>query len=138
MFFIDHIGWITRDISLFEKFWCGLLGYKEVGSSLADEDMMTTLFGAGPANIKRYHHPFGLGPDIEIHQFDQGSPSPHLFQRPGINHICLMMGGRGSREKFIETLPNGVKLKSYNNPRGWVNMFINDYEGNWIELREQL
>ena len=138
-FLIDHVGWITDDISLFEKFWCDLLGYKCVNTSSAAHEMMATLFGAGEATIKRYKHPKNQGPDIEIHYFlNHGETEDLPFYRFGINHICLMVGGTGSRQEVLGRLPDDVEVKLYDNPGGWQNIFIKDYEGNWIELRESM
>ena len=135
---LDHIGWITKDIDLFEQFWCDVLGYERVKSNEAPVEMMNTLFGTQGATINRYQHPTKeRGPDLEIHYFpDDGEREDMPFSRYGINHICLLVGGPGSREEFLAELPKRIKCHVYNNPGGWKNIFIKDYEGNWVELRE--
>jgi len=136
-FLIDHVGWITKDIEKFEGFWCEVLGYECMHTSAAPSEMMTTLFGAGEATIKRYSHPKNQGPDIEIHYFpEHGEVEEQPFYRFGINHVCILTGGAGSRTDFLSKLPETVEKAIYDNPGGWQNIFIRDYEGNWIELRE--
>lgn len=99
------------------------------------------LFEYGPAMIRRYSHE-EWDVDIEIHQFLKDDYQPREFdspfQRPGINHICIHTGGPNSRMEFLSSLPLYVKSHIYDNPKGWQNIFIRDFEGNWIELRENL
>jgi len=136
-FNIDHVGWITGDVELFEKFWVGVLGYAFVRETYIEEEACFNLFErTSGARIRRYRRD-GAGPDIEIHCFDQG-PRPRLqaFDAFGINHICLHTGGPGSRRELVSELPGDVKVHIYDNPKGWENIFIQDYEGNWVELRE--
>lgn len=137
---IDHIGWITNDSNMFEAFWCHILGYEEVGRSEMAGEMCLALFGfTSEASIRRYRATNIVGPDIEIHVFKDGSaPASRLFHRFGINHICLHTGGPGSRSEFLSKLPINVRVHCFNNPKGWQNIFIRDYDENWIELRESL
>lgn len=135
---LDHIGWITGNIELFESFWCNLLKFKRVYESKLTQEMSTALFpGAGEALIYRYQHPT-FGVDIEIHHFKQQEKCFYVFDRMGINHICLHTGSKGSREDFLKQMPDDIQKHIFNNPKGWQNIFIRDYEGNWIELRESL
>lgn len=136
---IDHIGWTTRDICQFERFWCGVIGFECMRETEAGNEMLLSLFGIlGNAKIRRYHHRV-ITPDIEIHYFDSGSKfAPSDFHRDGLSHVCLMTGGAGSRREFIAQLPQWVEVKIFNNPKGWENIFLRDLEGNWIELREKL
>ena len=136
-FYIEHIGFVTNNLAKFESFWCDLLGYKCIHESCGSEQMMKELFGASEAVIKRYQKE-GLLPDIEIHYFQDLKDCYQKFQRFGMNHICLHTGGPGSREVFIHSLPDNLKVHVYDNPRGWENIFMQDYEGNWIELRERI
>jgi len=133
---IDHIGWITGDIALFESFWCDLLGYELCLTTTAPAEQMEALFGYGEGSlVRRYTHPT-LGPDIEIHHVRAEGEIP--FIRPGMNHICLHLGKKGSRQALLEKLPLDVERRIYDNPKGWQTIFIRDYEGNWVELREAL
>lgn len=134
---IDHIGWTTGNIEDFERFWCGVLGFKCIRVTEAGNEMLMTLFGIlGNAKIKRYHHDV-ITPDIEIHYFEGGSqPAPDGFHRDGLSHICLMVGGPGSRKEFTSGLPPWVEVRIFKNPKGWENIFVRDLEKNWIELRE--
>lgn len=138
MLTFDHVGWITRDPAKFEAFWCGILGFKQTYESRLPVEMATDLFQIkSPALIRRYYRE-GFGPEIEIHFLEETNPSraPQTFGRLGINHICLHTGGQGSRKQFLDSLPASVKQYIYKNPRGWENIFIRDYEGNWIEIKE--
>jgi catechol 2,3-dioxygenase-like lactoylglutathione lyase family enzyme len=137
---IDHVGWITRDVRKFERFWVDIIGYKQVHESELSLRMAQVLFGVyDTAKIRRYSKP-DMGPDIEIHCFREGRCESFCqhFDRFGINHICLLIGGRGSRDEWVLQLPDDVVVHSFNNPKGWKNIFIQDYEGNWVELREEL
>ena len=137
--FIEHIGWITDQPELFEKFWVDVLGYERIKIGFTESPLQETLFGfPGRAEIRRYRGPIE-GPDVEIHVFEQQSEGPlfHDFNRIGLNHICISTGEAGSRQALIDRLPEELEVKIYDNPGGWKNVFIRDYEGNWIELRER-
>lgn len=110
--------------------------------------MNEVLFGGkGPALIRRYTRDESAC-DIEIHMFDERSSNlkdyawkdftPPGFDKHGINHVCIHTGGPGSRAEFLAKLPPNVVQKVFNNPGGWQNIFIRDYEYNWVELRESL
>jgi catechol 2,3-dioxygenase-like lactoylglutathione lyase family enzyme len=136
---LSHIGWITNDIMLFESFWCDLLGFTCNYKSNLDNPQTLALFGvSGTPEIRRYSHPeWSL--EIEIHCLENNATIPkRSFFAPGINHICLSTGKRAnnSRERFIQALPAHVQICRYHNPGGWENLFIQDFENNWIELRE--
>jgi len=138
-FSIDHVGFITDDIETFESFWCSILGYELLKETKVDSELAKQLFHFKSEGTIRRYRKEGAGPDIEIHLFSRGSwQRPQVFQCFGINHVCLHTGGPGSRGELISTLPENVRVLSYNNPKGWINYFIQDYEGNWIELRERL
>jgi len=71
--------------------------------------------------------------------FDISVPIRRLrFHDFGLNHICINTGSKGSKEEFLKTLPEDIMVNIYQNPLGWTNAFVRDYEGNWIELREQV
>lgn len=133
---LDHIGWITDNVEKFESFWCDILGYKICHSSEVSEELCQRLFGVKErAIIKRYKKE--NSPTIEIHSFFGGSvQSEKKFHQSGINHICFYTGERGSKGIFLESLPKSVNRLIYINPGGWINVFIQDFEDNWIELRE--
>lgn len=135
-FSTDHIGWITNDITMFERFWCDILGYECTYKSTLEKERAAFLFGAGEAETRRYSRPGCL--DIEIHKFTENEPSTTGFHRVGMNHVCLFTGGKGTRNRFLADLPAEVEKKIYRNEGGWDNIFIKDFEGNWIELRERL
>lgn len=134
---LDHVGWITGNIEKFERFWCKVMGFKEVARSTLTDKMGQVLFESNAAMIRKYSHP-DWDVYVEIHCFDSYESDTYKFDRPGINHICLHTGGAGSRQEFIENLPDDVKVHTYDNPKGWQNIFIEDYEGNWVELREDI
>jgi len=138
---LDHIGWITRDVTRFERFWCKILGFIRINESFLTPEMGQLLFDAGPALIRSYSHP-QWDINIEIHEFIRHATGnynyAYKFDRCGINHICIHTGGSGSRNEFMKTLPADIRRQIYDNPRGWQNIFVQDYEGNFIELRENL
>ena len=148
---LDHVGWITKDIDAFEAFWCDILGFELVKDATLAPEMAEALFGTmgkEDVTIRRYVLE-GFGTDIEIHYFpapaDRLRSDPKLFQIPGINHICLHTGGRGSREIFLRRLAVGsaaggpvVQVHKYDNPGGWTNYFIRDFENNWIVTGKQI
>ena len=135
---LDHVGFITSEIKKFEEFWCEILGYRCFHQSKLTKDMAMLLFETDEeAEIRRYRAVCVEGPDIEIHVFKNGPKHPdwHLFQSYGINHVCLHTGGPESRRTLLERLPERVEVRVFNNPKGWQNVFIRDFEGNWVELR---
>ena len=130
-FTLDHIGWSTNDVEKFEQFWCGALGFELAGTSTLDEVRAKTLFGInGTAEIRRYVR---NGMTVEIHNFgaDQVQAS-NSFARSGISHICLNVE---DREGFLKALPEWVAVKKVQHTGGWWNIFIQDSEQIWVELR---
>lgn len=124
---LRHIGWVTHNWDLFERFWCNILGFKKVWESTLSPDKTKTLFGVeGETMCKRYD---GYGVSIEIHQFANPREDATDFDRRGINHICLNVD---DRESFLKIYPFDKRV--YHNPEGHDNVFIRDLEGNWIEI----
>ena len=133
----DHIGWITKDIGLFEEFWCNRLGFELIFESFLDRERALSLFGLDTsATIRRYRRETMI---IEIHHPDSVASASQDFTRFGINHIALHVE---DRESFLREINTGndreVPVHRHENPGGWFNLFIQDFEGNWIELRESL
>jgi len=132
---IDHIGWITRDIGLFEEFWCRRLGFELVFESYLDSERSRALFGLDVSGtIRRYQRGSVV---VEIHQLDSIAEASQDFNRFGINHIALHVE---DQEAFLREINDGearqVPAHRHANPGGWFNLFIHDFEGNWIEIRE--
>ena len=138
-FSLDHVGWVTNNPKLFESFWCVILGFKLIKTGELSRELCMTLFSyPGSATAQRYAHP-EWSTDIEIHIFNgPQAESDRYFEGHGINHICFHTGGPGSRQLFLEQLPSSVVSYVYDNPAGWQNIFIRDFEMNWVELRETL
>lgn len=127
---IDHVGWITNDVAEFEKFWVDILGFEKVWESRLSPELAHTLFGVGyGASCLRYKH----GDDvIEVHKFDVPVEiNSTSFIKHGINHIALLVD---DRQEFLKK--HDFTTHVYHNPKGWDNIFIQDFEGNWIELKE--
>jgi catechol 2,3-dioxygenase-like lactoylglutathione lyase family enzyme len=134
---LDHIGWVTNDIDLFEEFWCNRLGFELIFESNLDRERALALFGLDTSGaIRRYRRE---SMTIEIHHLNPITGAPQEFSRFGINHIALHVD---DRERFIHEINTGrdlqVPVHRHENPGGWFNLFIRDFEGNWIELRESL
>jgi catechol 2,3-dioxygenase-like lactoylglutathione lyase family enzyme len=129
---IDHVGWVTNDIQKFEGFWVKILGFKKIWESNLSPTMTQVLYGLNyGAKCARYQKGEMV---VECHVFAQPVRVHKLpFARFGLNHICLHVE---SRKKFLKQYP--FKTRIYHNPKGWDNVFIRDFEGNWIELKEKL
>ena len=128
----DHIGWVTNDIDKFENFWVKLLGFKQIFQSRIPAEMNNELFGFKVgAFCARYQKGTIV---IEVHVYDKKVKREEMpFNRFGLNHIGIWVK---DREKFLSKLD--VEKHIYHNPKGWDNIFIRDYEGNWIEIRTDL
>jgi len=136
-FKLDHIGWVTNNIGLFEHFWCRGLGFEKVWEANIMVEKTRALFRwDGATRAMRYKKG---DMTIEIHVFDPPiTGENNNFVTFGINHIGLWVE---DREKFIDDLTEKlgyVDVHKYYDPSGWWNIFIRDYEGNWIELRTTL
>ena len=132
----DHIGWITNQPRLFDKFWCKILGFVLLQEKSITQEQCFTLFGIDSPGLSRKYAHSELG-CIEVHTFDVDIPLRHIrFQDIGLNHLCLVTGPLGSRERFLDGLPSDITRHVYHNPNGWDTVFIRDYEGTWLEIRE--
>lgn len=135
---LHHIGWNTTDPELFEKFWVNLIGYELTFTSYLDQRRASQLFGfRSTAEIRRYSHPDYQLPEIEIHCFKRPDKAPRSFKQEGITHVCLQVE---DRETFIDNLrKNKCKVnecENTSNGKCWKNYFVQDFENNWIEIRE--
>lgn len=138
---IDHVGWVTNDIEKFESFWVDILGFKNIWESRLSPELSKILFGLEYGAICRRYQ---KGDDvIEIHKFDkQIEEKKSHFNQYGINHIALYVENRKELIKSISNYVDNIGKKAiihiYHNPSGWDNIFVQDFESNWIELRETL
>ncbi len=132
-FSLDHVGWITKDVDQFEAFWCDNLGFELVFESFLDKERALGLFGLETSgDIRRYQRGAMV---IEIHHLDCIADAEQVFNRFGLNHIALHVE---DREAFLSELDETIPVHRLQNRGGWYNLFIRDFEGNWIELRESL
>ena len=129
---IDHIGWITNDPNKFEAFWVDILGFNKIWESWLTPQLARTLFGVKcGAKCLRYQKDDIV---IEIHQFNRKvKEHANHFVRFGLNHVALFVP---SRKEFLAQYKFETHI--FHNPKGWDNIFIRDFEGNWIELKEKL
>jgi catechol 2,3-dioxygenase-like lactoylglutathione lyase family enzyme/flavodoxin len=132
---LNHIGWVTNNQALFEKFWVDIIGAEKISESYISEDMSSVLFGKKfVSKCVKYEY---NGTILEIHIPTTPDKNFNEMRRDffcyGINHICFMVD---DREQFLKNLPDTVEVKIFNNPKGWKNIFIRDFEGNWIEIKE--
>lgn len=127
---LDHVGWISNKPDLFEKFWCDIVGFEKVHESMITPEMSDKLFGISKEMVCRRYKRGNI--QIEIHIVDV-LPETHYFTRWGINHICLWVD---DRHQFLKCYDFDFKI--YDNPKGHQNIFIKDFEGNWIELKQTL
>lgn len=125
---LDHVGWVTNNLELFEKFWVKELGFKKIFESHIPNEMNQTLFGCNGAYCARYEKDF----TIEVHVYDEPvKEDKRKFNVFGINHVALHVE---NRDEFVKPFKQHI----YHNPKGWDNIFIEDFEGNWIEVRTTL
>lgn len=128
---IDHVGFVSTDLYEFERFWVEKLGFKNIWQSVIPHYKMKALFDVEYTAICRR---YVLGDaTIEVHILPECFlKMGGVFARWGINHFCLHVE---NREKFCKEHKLEPVLFEENGKR---NYFLNDYEGNWIELRETL
>lgn len=128
---LDHFGYVTNNLRLFEDFWVNILGFKKIFESLIPNEMNQALFGLDSAYCARYKKG---SITIEVHVYDDPVKERKIeFNTFGLNHIALFVK---SRKEFLKQYD--FEKIVYHNPKGWDNIFIKDFEGNWIELRERL
>ena len=125
---LQHVGWVTNNIDLFERFWMTCMGFKRIWDSEGGTEMYKVLFDIDVyAHIRRYEKD---GVIIEVHWFDPPAPEDKLaFYKRGLNHVCIWVD---DRERFLKLY--SLDKKVYDNPKGHQNIFIRDFEGNWIEI----
>jgi catechol 2,3-dioxygenase-like lactoylglutathione lyase family enzyme len=127
---IDHVGFVTNNLNLFERFWVDVLGFKKVFESYIPSEMNRTLFDCDSAYCARYENGF----TIEVHVYDDMvREEKRPFNTFGLNHIAIWVE---DRPKFLGSY--NFKTHIYNNPKGWDNIFIEDLEGNWVEVRTKV
>ncbi len=130
-FEFKHVGWLSNNIDLFERFWVDSMGFQRVWES-SGKEMFKDLFGIDAMGTVRRYEKDGI--TIEVHFFDPKAPEDaNLFYKRGINHICLLVE---DREKFLKLRPWDKRV--YDNPKGHQNIFIRDLEGNWVEIYARL
>jgi catechol 2,3-dioxygenase-like lactoylglutathione lyase family enzyme len=130
-FELKHTGWLSNNIDLFERFWVNILGFKQVWESTGKE-MFKDLFDIDATGTVRRYERDGI--TIEVHFFDKPAPENNgSFFNKGINHFCLLID---DRDKFLKMYP--FEKRIYNNPKGHQNIFIKDFEGNYIEIYKKL
>jgi len=132
---LNHVGLVTNDRERFEDFWCKGLGFEKVWEASIMPEKIKILFGIdGGATAIRYQKDEDV---IEIHLFNKPVYGiTQDFRKFGINHISLLVE---DRDEFIKDLSSRVQyleIRRFHDPSGWDNIFIRDYDGNWIELRE--
>lgn len=130
-FELKHIGWATKSWDLFERFWCNLMGFKQTWELHLTPEMMEKIFGVKEAALCRRYEKDGMV--IEMHHFDNQTDDPLPFNRRGLNHICIQVD---DRDKFLKLMAFDKRV--YDNPKGYQNIFIKDFEGNWIELWKKM
>ena len=134
---LDHIGWITNSVEKFEYFWCKGLGFEMVWEANIMPEKVKQLFGIDASTrAMRYKKDDMI---IEIHVFNPPLPVGEMkFDTFGLNHIGLWVE---DREQFVKELRDKLgylEEHRFHDPSGWDNIFIRDYDGNWIELRTTL
>lgn len=137
---LDHIGFITYDLNRFESFWCKGMGFEKIGDSLMLPEKAWILFGEmyDEVRILKYKKDDVV---IEVHLFgrEPSSDGPHNdFNDYGINHLCLHVGNREELLKDLVVKIEYIEIRKFYDPSGWWNVFIRDWDGNWIELRQTL
>ena len=127
-----HVGWLSNNIDLFERFWCDVMGFVRIWESGPDKGMFKDLFNIDASGTVRRYEKDGI--TIEVHFFDPPAPEDSSpFYKRGINHICLLVD---DRNRFLKIHPFETHI--YNNPKGHQNIFIRDLEGNWIEIYQRM
>lgn len=127
-FQFKHVGWLTNNIDLFERFWIGVMGFQRIWESGPHTQMFKDLFGIDIAGTVRRYERDSI--TIEAHFFEKNPPEEVVsFYKKGINHMCLQVD---DRDRFLKLYP--FEKKVYDNPKGHQNIFIKDFEGNWIEI----
>lgn len=126
----------TDDIRKFERFWVEVLGFERVMMRPATTDnLCEALFSnKGDLTLSVYQHPKAMAPTLMVTRLHQDSASHGRYQALdglGMNYLTLNVGKKGSLQSFLDDLPESVKVH-----RGAHATFIQDYEGNIIELQE--
>lgn len=134
---LDHIGWVTNNLERFEEFWVTGIGFRKVWEAEILPEKVRSLYGTN-RKVKAYKYQLE-DLYIEIHIFDPFTEIKNMnFDKFGINHISLKVS---SRDRFIQELKEKIgefDVLRFKDPAGWYNIFIRDFDGNWIELREDL
>ena len=112
-------------------FWVNILGFKKIFESQIPDVMNQTLFGCDSAYCARYKKGSMI---VEVHVYEELVKEREIpFNEFGLNHIAFWVK---DREKFLKKYDFDKRV--YHNPKGWDNIFIRDFEGNWIEIRTDL
>jgi catechol 2,3-dioxygenase-like lactoylglutathione lyase family enzyme len=136
---LHHIGLAVSNVMHFVEFWCEGLGFVEQPTKFASRDRLGASFGVfshDHVSVLTYAHP-DSGLTLEMHLLP-----PHFesksFDTVGVNHLAIHTGAKGSREKVLEKLPTWAYASRYQNPKGWENIVVTDWDGNKVELYEDL
>ena len=129
---LDHFGIVTNDLDKFESFWVDIIGFKMIFQSRIPAEMNNALFGI---NVSAFCARYKKGSmTLEVHVYDKKVQKREMpFNAFGLNHIAFWVK---DRQKFLKK--HNFKTHIYHNPKGWDNIFIEDFEGNWVEIRTTL
>jgi len=140
---IRHVGLVVKSIENSLKFYCDLLGLKIQGSTNEDENFISDIIGIKNAQLKTLK----LSADdnktrIELVEFL--SPTPNKVKKNNLNnfgltHIALTVNNLDLIFKKLKKA--GIYFNSI--PKISVDgnlkvVFCKDFEGNFLELIEEL
>jgi catechol 2,3-dioxygenase-like lactoylglutathione lyase family enzyme len=134
---VDHIGLVTNDIERFEDFWVKGMGFNKIREVTLRPEKVRALFGMDKKAKAYIYQKEGVR--IEVHVFNPPLEIENMdFDRFGVNHVSLYVD---SKEQFIQLLRfkiGNIDVRKFQDPGGWYNIFVRDFDGNWIEIREEL
>ena len=138
---INHAGLIVRDLDKAVAFYTDVIKLKVVTALERTGEPVSLLLGYENTHIKGSHVGTGDGPTLELIQYVNPPPADRPTEERsvlGASHLAFNV--EGMEETYELLVSRGAK--KLNPPQevapGQKRCYLQDPEGNWIELVENL
>lgn len=129
--FCHHIGILTDNPEELKKFYIELLGFEEAETKLLPAELLDQIFHIpSPCTLTKLKRDSVV---LEIFSLTDDKPQKREFATVGYNHWGMAVG---DKRHFVRTLKEKNVPVTEIEKAGRLIYFVNDPEGNLIEIYE--